>query len=272
MEIGPKIPCSGGCQLCRKGLKMRDLGEEASWYRSALQHLKRSKIPFLIGGAYALWKYTGVRRPTKDLDIFIRPRHLSPALKVMLDAGSRTEITARHWIGKAFYKDSLIDFIVGLANGVGKVDDTWFDAPVQIRLFGMRLPAVRPEDMVWGKAFVMERDRYDGADIAHLLWSQGKNLDWDRLLKRFEKHQAVLLNHLVLFSYIYPDMQNQIPRYVLHRLLNTLEKDRRTKPAVRFCRGTLFSRCEYTADIERRGYVDTRLLPHGTLTTPQLLE
>jgi hypothetical protein len=251
---------------------MRDLAEEARWYRSAVLSLKKAQIPFLIGGAYALWKYTGVRRPTKDLDLFLRARHLSPALKVMLEAGCRTEITARHWIGKAFHRDSLVDFILGMANGVGQVDDTWFERPVITRMFGVSVPILRPEDLVWAKAFVMERDRYDGADIAHLLWSKARTLDWKWLVKRFEKHPAVLLNHLVLFGYIYPDRHKDVPRPVFRHLLKAIEKEQRQKPSLRFCRGTLFSRYQYMVDVEKRGYVDSRLLPYGTLTAAQLLE
>jgi hypothetical protein len=251
---------------------MRDLGEEADWYRHALTLLQKNKIPFLIGGAFALWQYTGVRRPTKDLDLFLRPRDLAPALKVLNASGCRTEITAQHWIGKAFHKDSLLDFIVGLANGVGQVDDSWFDKPVKTEMFEMELNLVRPEEMVWGKAFVMERDRYDGADIAHLIWAKGRQMNWNRLIRRFATHEAVLLAHLILFEYIYPDMTHTVPSQVFRTLQKRIEENRRNKSPVRLCRGTYFSRIQYAADIETRGYIDTRLLPYGTLTAPQLLE
>jgi len=42
--------------------------------------------------------------------------------------------------------------------------------------------------MIWSKAFIMERDRYDGADIAHIIRTCGKGLDWSRLLHRFGSH------------------------------------------------------------------------------------
>src|SRR5258708_36356691 len=197
---------------------MKDLEEEAAWYHKSVGLLQKAKIPFLIGGAYALWKYTGVRRPTKDLDLFLRAQDMAPALKVMREGGFRTEITASHWIGKAFHKDFLMDFIVALANGVGQVDDTWFKKPVHAELCGKTLSLVRPEDMVWSKAFVMERDRYDGADIVHLLWAEGRHMDWKALLRRFVGHEAVLLSHLILFGYIYPDMQKIIPAWVIRHL------------------------------------------------------
>lgn len=50
----------------------------------------------------------------------------------------------------------------------------------------------------------MERERFDGADVAHIILKRGKRLDWGRLLSRFGEHWRVLLSHLILFDYIYP--------------------------------------------------------------------
>ena len=30
-------------------------------------------------------------------------------------------------------------------------------------------PLIPAEEMIWSKAFIMERERYDGADVAHIL-------------------------------------------------------------------------------------------------------
>ena len=68
--------------------------------------------------------------------------------------------------------------------------------------------------MVWSKAFVMEKYRYDGADVAHLLLRQGASLDWKRLLRRFGRHWRVLLSHLVLFEFIYPGQRVVPPALV----------------------------------------------------------
>ena len=40
----------------------------------------------------------------------------------------------------------------------------------------------------------------------------------------------------------------------------------REKREVRVCRGTLLSREQYLPDVERFGYEDARLQPHGALT------
>jgi hypothetical protein len=38
--------------------------------------------------------------------------------------------------------------------------------------------------MIWSKAFVMERECDDGADIARVPRARGDRLDWQRLLIR----------------------------------------------------------------------------------------
>ncbi|MDC8448805.1 MAG: hypothetical protein LV473_10645 [Nitrospira sp.] len=47
-------------------------------------------------------------------------------------------------------------------------------------------------------------ERYDGADIAHLLHVRSEKLDWGWLLWRFDRQWRVLLSHLVLFGFVYP--------------------------------------------------------------------
>ena len=38
-----------------------------------------------------------------------------------------------------------------------------------------------PEEMIWSKAFVQERERFDGADVLHVFRTLGRTLSWDRL-------------------------------------------------------------------------------------------
>ena len=61
------------------------------------------------------------------------------------------------------------------------------------------------EEMIWSKAFLMERERFDGADVLHLVRARQKEINWPRLLSRFGEHWRVLLSHLVLFPYVYPN-------------------------------------------------------------------
>jgi hypothetical protein len=115
------------------------------------------------------------------------------------------------------------------------------------------------EETIWSKAFVMERERYDGADIAHLIRAAGRQFDWPRLVGRFGSHYRVLLSHLILFGFVYPSERDIIPRHVLAGLLARLEHDE-SQPvdASSLCHGTLLSRAQYLVDIGPWGLGDPR--------------
>jgi hypothetical protein len=119
--------------------------------------------------------------------------------------------------------------------------------------------------MIWSKAFVQERERFDGADVLHLLRETGPQLDWARLLWRFGEHWAVLLSHIVLFHFTYPDHRDCVPAAVVDELTDRLRKQR-MQPGDRVCYGTLLSREQYLHDVEELGYIDARLRPRGLMT------
>src|SRR5260370_5281374 len=111
----------------------------------------------------------------------------------------------------------------------------------------------------------MERERYDGADIAHLLHARAEALDWGRLARRFGRHWRVLLSHLILFGFIYPSERTRIPEPLMRRCLHLLEEEMRQAPTRRICRGTITSRAQYLVDVQLWGYEHARLRPHRTM-------
>lgn len=117
----------------------------------------------------------------------------------------------------------------------------------------------------------MERERFDGADIAHLLQACGATLDWDRLLRRFGEHYRVLLTHLVLFGYIYPGEKDKIPDRVMKALTHRLNNDGvKTEEPEMLCQGTVLSREQYLVDVECKGYIDARLQPRGKMSANEI--
>ena len=59
----------------------------------------------------------------------------------------------------------------------------------------------------------------------HLLLKCSEQLDWTRLVIRFDSHWQVLLSHLILFGYIYPSERQRIPHSVLQELLAPLDHE-----------------------------------------------
>lgn len=236
-------------------------------YRDALTVLRESRVPSMVGGAFAFESYTGIVRNTKDLDLFVRPDDCERLLEVLADAGYRTELRFPHWLGKAWKDDASIDIIFSSGNGVCTVDDGWFDHAPPAAVLGEEVLLTPAEEMIWSKAFIMERNRYDGGDIAHLLRSRVRSLDWARLLARFNRHWRVLFSHVVLFGFIYPEQRLRVPDWFMREMLRRMQQDMQSLPADRrVCQGTLLSWSQYLVHIERGEYEDARLPPRGEVT------
>jgi Uncharacterised nucleotidyltransferase len=238
-----------------------------AFYRRTLHVLSDARVPFLVGGSHALLNYTGIVRETKDFDLFVRRGELDAALGALRQAGYRTEISYPHWLAKARQGTDVVDLVFSSGNGICRVDDGWFDNAVEADVLGMPVKIAPPEELLWQKAFVMERERFDGADIAHILRSCAETLDWDRLLARFDAYWQLLLSHLVTFCFIYPSERHRIPQDVMSTLLERLRVEIAGPPSDdHVCRGTLTSRAQYLLDIGRYGYEDARLAPRGNMT------
>lgn len=235
-------------------------GGSAVFHTNTLRVLLEARIPFLVGGAYALRQYTSINRETKDLDLFVHPDDIERALDVLETAGYRTELTFPHWLGKAYDGDSFVDVIFSSGNGVAVVDEAWFDNAEAGTIYGEPVQLVPPEEMIWSKAFILERERYDGADVVHLVRACAHRLDWHRLVSRFGHDWRVLLAHLVLFGFVYPSERRLIPNEVMSQLTDRLQTELATPaPDDKVCQGTLLSREQYLVDVEQWGYRDGRL-------------
>jgi hypothetical protein len=241
-------------------------------YVDVLNLFNESGIPYMVGGAYALAQYSGIERHTKDLDLFVRKSDAEEVLRVFAEAGYKTEMTFSHWLGKIFKGEHFIDIIFSSGNAIAEVDDEWFEHAPDAEVFGVSVKLCPPEEMIWSKAFIMERERYDGADVAHIIHACYKTLDWDRLLRRFGDHWKVLMTHLLLFTYIYPAEQYKVPAPLFKQFLGKLEAG--LKPARKgdehVCQGTVLSREQYLVDVERRGYEDARLAPRGPMSAAEI--
>jgi len=240
---------------------------QEAFYRRSLLVLQGAGVPFLIGGAYALAHYTGIVRDSKDLDVFVVPEDCPRALAALEGAGFRTEVAATHWLAKTFCGGDFVDIIFGSGNGVCTVDGGWFAHARPGEILGIPVRYCPAEEMVWSKAFIMERERYDGADVAHLLRARAAMLDWPRLLERFGTHWRVLLSHLVLFGFVYPGERWRIPAEAMRELIARLSAEvHASHPDERLCYGTMLSRAQYLHDVNAWAYRDARLAPTGAMT------
>jgi hypothetical protein len=241
----------------------------AEFYIRALRMLEESGVPFLVGGAVAFSHYAHVSRDTKDIDVFVKPDDCPRVLETFARAGYDTALPFPHWLGKIHAGQFFMDVIFSSGNGIARVDDLWFEHAVKTNVLGLIVRLSPVEEMLWSKAFIQERERFDGADINHLLRETGPALDWPRLLMRFGDHWRVLLSHLILFGFVYPDKRQNIPNWVMEELLRRLSVSR---PNIQndVCFGTLLSREQYLHDLRQLKYRDAREAPEGPMSRADL--
>jgi hypothetical protein len=237
------------------------------FYREAMDVLNRAEVPFLVGGAFAFIHQAGIDKSTKDLDLFARPSDVQRLLEACASAGYDTELVFSHWLAKIRSPEGFIDVIFSSGNGVAVVDDEWFAHAIPGEVLTVHVKIAPAEETLWSKAFVMERERYDGADVSHLILAVGDRLDWNRVLSRFGTYWRVLLSHLILFGFIYPTARSKVPSWVMRDLLNRLEPEldsAATGDPV--CYGTLLSWSQYLGDVLGGSFRDARVRPYGNMS------
>jgi len=227
------------------------------FYREVLLTLRHENVPYLLGGGYAMRHWTGIARDSKDLDLFVRPEDSARALRAMNACGYLTATPFPHWLSKIYDGELYVDVIFNSGNGITRVDDGWFEHAVDGRFLGVPVRICPVEETLWSKAFVIERERSDVADVAHLLRARADEMDWDRLVARFGEHTRVLFAHLVLFGFIYPSEVDKVPRDVLDRLYGSI-RNAAPAPVEGLCCGPLLSREQFLIDLEHWGYRDAR--------------
>jgi hypothetical protein len=124
--------------------------------------------------------------------------------------------------------------------------------------------------MIWSKGLIMERERFDGADVVHIIQAVGERLDWHRLIDRFGEFWRALLAHIVLFGFVYPSDREKIPQWVIDDLTERVRQEWREGNAEKkVCYGTILSRQQYLTDVTDWGYEDARLV-HQTMNEDEI--
>ncbi len=227
-----------------------------AFFKEALQLLHESKLPYMLGGAFAMFHYTGIFRNTKDLDIFCKSTEYIPILKFFAERGYRVEHTDVRWLAKVFKDDFYIDIIFDSVNHICTVDDSWYERAADGHFMDIPVRFIPAEELIWCKLYVQNRERNDNADINHTLLKYGKQLDWDHLLFRIDAHWHLLLSQLLSFQFVYPsEYADIIPQKLFMNLLERAKEQYDLPPPVeKVCRGPLIDQTQYQVDVREWNY------------------
>jgi hypothetical protein len=224
--------------------------EAEAFYIEGLKLLAESGIPFLVSGTYAITTYTGVVRPTKDLDIFCKAGDYPRILQFFKEKGFHISVEDERWLARVCQGRFFFDVIFSTKTTTVPITDEWFeDAPV-IEIYGTKVHITKPTELIWSKVYVQDRYRYDGADVAHMILKQSDAIDWKRLMSYMELHWEVLLAHLINYRFIYPAERDLVPAWVMKELTSRLAAQLEMPPPhVKVCRGRIFSPRDYITDV-----------------------
>jgi hypothetical protein len=227
--------------------------EQEDFFREALELMMRHNVPFAVSGAFALHEHTGIWRDTKDLDLFLPTAAMQSALKNFQDAGFETELRDPVWLGKAWRNGYFVDLITGMSNAVLQVDESWIERSQQAQVLGISTRVLAAEELIASKIFVTRRERFDGADVADVIYATRDSLDWNRIFELIGEHWEMLLWSLIFYRYIYPRHANEVPRHVWHSLLEKFERNLTDPSLDAPFRGTLIDENMFAIDVQEWG-------------------
>jgi len=222
-------------------------------FREVLALLEKKKVPFAVAGAFALRQHTGISRDTKDLDLFLTSASASKALRLLEAAGFECEICDPVWLHKAHRGEFFVDLITGMSNAAIVVEDSWIERAKPAVIHEVTTRVLAPEELIASKLFVTRRERFDGADIAHVIYGTQGRIDWQRVLRLIGDNWEMLFWALVLFRYAYPAQTHYVPRELWQDLIHRFEKAVSTcDPGARF-RGSLIDDKMFAIDVNEWG-------------------
>lgn len=230
--------------------------EALKCYRGVLTALTEAQIPYAVAGAYALHMHTGIWRVTKDIDIVLEARHVPAALRRLEAAGYETRIEDPVWLAKAFRGEHFVDLITALGNTLLVIDASWIERATPHEILDIPCRVLSAEEMIASKIFICRRERFDGADVAHMIRACGDRLDWGRVQQLIEPHWEMLLWSLLFFSYAYPAHTRLVPASIWNGLIYRLQDNLRHPRSEQPFRGTLIDPNMFAIDVADWGERD----------------
>ena len=225
-------------------------------FREVLSILNECAIPYAVSGAFALQRHTGIWRCTKDLDVFLAAEHVPSALNCLRAHGFECDVPDPVWLAKAHRDGFYVDLITGMSNAVIIVEQSWIDRSQPAVVAGVKTRVLAPEELLASKVFVIRRERFDGADIAHIILGTRGKLEWARILELVGEHWELLLWHLVLFAYVYPAFTHYVPESLWQDLTKRFADHLARRDTAAPFRGSLVDENMFAIDTNEWGMAD----------------
>lgn len=191
-------------------------------YRRVIAEARRRGLEFALGGGFAVATYTGQWRNSKDIDLYVVPETREAMIQVTREQGLRDiyeqQPYDRGWIYRSACQEVIVDVMWSMANHKSPVDRDWLTRGAEIVINDEHLRVLPPEEMLWDKLYVMQRDRCDWPEALKLLYSTGPRLDWEHVFRRVGDDSPLLTGILSVFAWLCPGRAQELPAWLWERV------------------------------------------------------
>jgi hypothetical protein len=204
--------------VIRSGMESAFAWENKDVYEAALSALDEHGVQYMLGGAMAVYFYTGWWRATHDLDIYTTKDQVDEAAQALEEAGfhdiGEQAPGDREWIYHAAKDEIIIDVIWRFANYIEYVSPDWFSRAPTGMFLDVETRFLPLEELIWIKSFVVNRHRCDWPDIMRIIKSRCEGIDWRRLLDLVGDAWLLMAGMTDVFDWQFPQSADCIPCWV----------------------------------------------------------
>jgi predicted nucleotidyltransferase len=177
--------------------------------------VEEEELPYVAIGGLASAVY-GRPRPTKDIDLFVKPDDADRCLKTLEEAGFRTEDPKEDWLFKAYKRDVLVDVIFRVHNSI-YLDEDMLARARRHELKGETVRVVPAEDFLVMQACTHSEDTphywYNALTVI-----ASTDIDWEYLLRR-SSHGPRRVLSLLLYA---QSNDLAVPDHVVRRIYDQI--------------------------------------------------
>lgn len=200
-----------------------EAGPEIGVFQEALTAFNEAGLPYVIGGAFAVYHYTGTWRNTNDMDVYVERIHVPSAVLILTESGfqdaGQQAAGDRTWIYHGTKHKILVDVIWGAPNGVMRVTEDIHKRGSEGTFLGIPTRFIPADDLVLAKIYTMNQHRCDWPDVIRIIRACHEQFDWRYVLDAMGENWPVLLSFIILFDWLYPNHADCIPMRVRQILI-----------------------------------------------------
>ena len=156
--------------------------DEQDGQREALKRtavvLKRSGLPFALGGGYAAWARGGPE-PDHDVDFVVADAHAQRVEEVLTEAGMRVEHPPEDWLVKVFSDGAMVDILFRI--GGDPVEPELLERASDVEVLSVEMPVLTATDVVASKLLAMDEHDCDFSGELLVARALREQVDWERL-------------------------------------------------------------------------------------------